>query len=407
MKHTQGKFLSGYVTILVKGNMPELFFQKCVEQGISVWNVRKKGVDSCVGNVKLSDIHAIKQIKRRGNYRISFIGRKGFPFLFHRFIKRKEVLFGLLIGIFAIIFLSNIIWKVDINGLPKEIEEKVVKQLESYGIHQGAWTLSLGTPSDIQKKLMRDVPELLWIGVQKKGTTFQLEGVEKLIVKEDKVKGPRHLVATKKGTIKKMYISKGVPQVAVNDFVKPGDVLVSGVLNQSEENNKEKDKNKVFVASEGQVIANTWYEVAVSIPLEAKYEVLTGKQEKRYYMGINDFQVPIWGFKTPEYADIFVEQNENPIYFLKWKLPFQFIESSISEKTYHTTKRTKEEAIQIGIEQAKQELVYELGPDAKVISEKVLHVTTERGKVNLELYLTVEEDIVKEVPIQKNSKDGD
>lgn len=48
------------------------------------------------------------------------------------------------------------------------------------------------------------------------------------------------------------------------------------------------------------------------------------------------------------------------------------------------------------MEQAKIQLLNELGPEATVLSEKILHEHIEHGKVELVLYLSVEENIVKE-----------
>ncbi|MDY0396719.1 sporulation protein YqfD [Virgibacillus halophilus] len=83
-----------------------------------------------------------------------------------------------------ILLLSNIVWKVEITGVPIDIEKKIAKELNNYGIHPGAWTFSLEPASDIQQDLLRDIPELLWVGVEKMGTTFHLEGVEKIVVKK-------------------------------------------------------------------------------------------------------------------------------------------------------------------------------------------------------------------------------
>ncbi len=55
----------------------------------------------------------------------------------------------------------------------------------------------IDTPSSIQQKLLNDVPELLWVGVERKGTSFHLEGVEKLIVKEEDSLEPQDLIAEK------------------------------------------------------------------------------------------------------------------------------------------------------------------------------------------------------------------
>ncbi|WP_099158544.1 sporulation protein YqfD [Virgibacillus ndiopensis] len=403
MKKIQGSYITGSVTILVTGHKPELFFQKCVKRGVPVWDIKKQGKTECSGKVRLHDIKNIKRIRRETNYKIAFIDKSGTPFLLKRITRRKEIVFGLLISILLIIFLSNIIWEVKITSVSKDTEKKIVKQLNNYGVHPGAWSLSQAPPSVLQQKLVNDIPELLWIGVSKKGTTYYLEGVEKSIVKEKEVQGPRNLVATKKGVIKNMYVSKGLSKVRVNDYVEPGDILVSGKIDPAGESESDKKKNEgksKYVTAEGEIIAETWYKTEVTVPLNANFELLTGEKEKKYSLKFGDFKVPIWGFGEPEYENIHKEINENPINFFKWELPINFVETTLNEKTYNKVKRTKEEAINVGIKQAKSELLLRLEPDAKIISEKILQETTENGKVKLILYMMVEEDIARADPIQ-------
>src|SRR5699024_1671621 len=225
------------------------------------------------------------------------------------------------------------------------------------------------------------------------------------IVEKEDVKGPRDLIATKKGVIKKMYVSKGKPQVQLHDYVEPGDLLVSGNLTGSlDEDEEESEKDPIYVVSEGEVIANTWYEVSVTITLKTNYESMTGNQNKKDYLKLNDYQIPIWGFRSADYQHKSVENKVNSIRFLKWKLPINIVESTISEKEHITKMRNKEEAVKIGIEQAKKELKLQLGTNATIISEKLLHESNENGKVRLKLYVSVEEDIVKEQPINTKEK---
>lgn len=61
--------------------------------------------------------------------------------------------------------------------------------------------------------------------------------------------------------------------------------------------------------------------------------------------------------------------------------------------------RSREEAVEVGINQAKSDLLRTLGPEAEIITEKVLQQTLERGKVILSLYFTVEENIAVEQPL--------
>ncbi|KPH75875.1 MULTISPECIES: sporulation protein YqfD [Bacillaceae] len=403
MRQVQGTFFSGYVTILVKGNYPELFFQECTKKGITVWNIRKVEQDACEGNVRLKDISHLRLIIRGTHYKLTFINKKGYPFIFNRFIKKRPLLLAIFLSVLLAFFLSNILWKVEITGVPKDIEEKIIKQLDEYGIHRGAWMFSIDQPNLIQQKLVEDVPELLWVGVNQRGTTYSLEGVEKLIVKEEEKQGPRNLIATKKGVIKKMYVAKGLPMVQVNDYVEPGDLLVSGKISsndQEEESEKEKEKKVNYVAAEGEITAETWYEVKVASPIEYSYEELTGNKETKYYIQIADFKFPVWGFGDPEYEQIHYDTKVSSINFLKWELPIKIVDTVLSEKVYYKGERTKEEAIQTGMEQARSELLLKLGKDAKIMSEKVLHERMENGKVKMNIIFTVEENIARVQPIK-------
>lgn len=404
MKQIQGPFITGYVTIMVKGSMPELFFQRCVKRGILIWDIEKESQQVCKGNIRLQDVHLIKEIRRGTDYKISFIRKKGSPFLWRRFLRKRELVLGLILSVLLIFFLSNIIWEVKITGVPKDIEKKIDKQLDAYGIHAGSWSLTLKPASVIQQKLVNDIPELLWVGVNKKGTTYFLEGVEKAIVKEKEVKGPRNLIATKKGVIKNMFVKKGLGKVHVHDYVEPGDLLVTGELDFDTENNpkqEEDDKkaNNKLIAAEGEVIAQTWYKVDVTVPLKANVEMLSGDSKKKYFLRFGEVKLPVWGFGDPDYQDIHKEETDNPIQFLKWKLPVHFVESTLNEQNFHQLKRTREEAVKIGLKQGENELQLRLGPDAKITSQKILHETTENGKVKITLFTTVEENIAKEEPI--------
>ena len=149
MKHIQNSYVTGYVTLVVTGSNPELFFQACVDKGIVVWDVKKVADSKCEGSIKLSDLKIMKKIRKQMGYKINFINRKGYPFLLNRFLKRKEIIISISLSLILIVFLSNILWKVTITGVSKELEEKINTQLIAYGIHPGSWIFSLGSPNPI------------------------------------------------------------------------------------------------------------------------------------------------------------------------------------------------------------------------------------------------------------------
>ncbi|GIO23098.1 sporulation protein YqfD [Oceanobacillus sp. J11TS1] len=401
MKKRNSPSIRAYVTIRIQGVRPELFLQKCANQDILIWDVKKINDECCQATIMLKDIAALRKLRRSSLYKVSFVDQKGFPFFLSKLRRKRFLLVGILIGFLFFFVLSNLLWSVKITGVPKEIEAKIETELESFGVHPGVWLFSLASPTDIQRQLLNEVPELLWTGVNLQGTTLHLEAVEKTIVEELPPGEPRNLVATKTGVITNMYVSKGRAMVSVNDYVVPGKILVSGNLNSTEGDNNtdNEEKPQQPIAAEAEVIANTWYEIHVSVPLQYQAEEITGEQKKRHYLRFGDVQLPFWGFRNPDFVHSQEERKEQPIHFLKWELPFSYVSNEISETEKIEEERSKEEAIEVGIQQAKIQLQNELGPEAVILSEKILHEHIEHGKVELILYLSVEENIVKEEPI--------
>nr|WP_264175920.1 sporulation protein YqfD [Virgibacillus alimentarius] len=92
MKHIQGAFITGYITVVVKGNTPELFFQACMKHKIPVWNIKKIGKDTCEGNIKLQHVKYIKKIKKETDYKISLLIKRDIPFYLNVLFEKKNSL---------------------------------------------------------------------------------------------------------------------------------------------------------------------------------------------------------------------------------------------------------------------------------------------------------------------------
>ncbi|SDD19285.1 similar to stage IV sporulation protein [Terribacillus halophilus] len=407
-KHTQDIYFTGYVTVLIKGDRPELFLNQLVQEKILVWDIFKKDSQTCEAKIRKQDISRLRMQRRGTGYKIQFRSKHGFPFLFSALLHKKPLILGMAFSILLIFFLSNTVWKIEIKGVSPELEHQIETKLDAYGVRLGAFKLTLGAPVDIQQRLLQDIPELLWIGVQENGTTYSLEGVPKTIVEEGEQPGPRHLVAKKKGVIVDMFVSEGVPQVNVHDYVEPGDILVSGMIgNEPPPVSEEEDKTKPEdtrkpVAATGSIIARTWYNVSAAVPLEETYTVLSGKQESKYAIQFGDsFRLPIWGFGDSEFKDSQKQTSVRHLRFLRWELPIGITKTSEYERTTKQVKRTKDEAAAQAEKVAKQDLQLQVGAEADIISQKILHETVENGKVKLILYFQVNEDIATSQPISQ------
>lgn len=401
MKKSPSLYVMGYKKIVVKGDNPVAFLQACLDNQIAVWQIKIKNKEECTGIIRAQDYGKIMQQQKNLPVEVALIDEQGIPFLIKKLFHKKEIIIAILLASLFLFTLSNILWTVTIQGVSHETEAQINEQLEKYGIRPGSWLFTMDSPGLIQNQLLNDLPDLLWIGIDQKGTSLVIEGVEKIIIEKEDDPLPRNLLATKKGIIKRMFIEKGVPQVAVHDYVEPNDLLVSGVIRHDtgDEKNKGDEGIAEYVAATGEIHAETWYEVSVSVPFAGEWEQLTGLYQERYHVGIGDYLVPIWRKGKESFASTYEERSKKRLKFLKWELPIEIHKTTIREKVYNKIERSEEQAIAIGLEQTRRELKQILGTDTVIQSEKILQQSRDSGKVNLTLFITVEENITKEETI--------
>jgi len=129
------------------------------------------------------------------------------------------------------------------------------------------------------------------------------------------------------------------------------------------------------------------------------YDTITSNSLNKYYLSLGGKKVLVWGFKRPTFELIHIDSDETSLINFKREWPIKWIKNTLYEKQEHTYERTVKEAKAAGIAQAKASLKRQLGKNANILSQKVLHEATESGKVKLNLLMTVKENIAKEIPI--------
>ncbi len=398
MNRIQGSRIIGHVTLFVKGDKPERFFEFCVKKGIPVWNIKKQRTDLCIGTIYWHHLNQVKRHSEQLPYQLTITKPKGLAYKGLRLWHKREIILAILLCVGLVFVLSNIVWKLEVTGVTKEIDQKIREELKAYGLYKGAWVYNLEALDQIQHDLLHEIPDLLYIGIHKKGTTYHIDAVEKLIEKEEKPLPLQHLVASKAGVIQNVFIKNGVANIGVHDVVQKGDLLVSGMIKVKEEEGgegKEEEEEPILVAAEGKVYANTWYEVSVTSTLYPQMEKLTGKQSTKYALQVKGFAIPIWGFKDRDFGEVFIDTEQLKGNIFGYELPITVKKTTIYDKAAFTHIRTYEEAKQIAINHVMNDLTLQLGKDAEVLNYKVLHEAQDNGKVKLNLYISVLENIAK------------
>ncbi|MBA4535872.1 sporulation protein YqfD [Bacillus aquiflavi] len=391
MKNQWFEYYLGIVTVKVKGKGIERLINKLSRNDLFIWSVRRHGPETIIFKMRLNDVKKLRVLSRKSGCKIAFIKRDGLPFLLNKFKKNSGIVAGIVVFLGVIMFLSNMVWGIQIDGANPATEYKIRKQLDEIGVKVGTLQFFVDDVDTIQKKLSDHIEEITWIGVELQGTNYHFQVVEKEEPEEQKYISPRNLVAKKKAVIVDLFVEEGKPQVGVNDFVEKGQLLVSGMIG--------KEGEEKAVPAKGKIFGETWYKSHVTLPLKANFQVFNGNEKQKHMIKIGKITIPFWGFGKHKFAQFEVEEKEHKVNFLKWKLPISYIKKTYREKEKVTRIYSNEEAIKMAKEMARKDLKNQLDEDAEIKGEKVLHQAIENGKVNLSIHFQIIENIAVGKPI--------
>jgi similar to stage IV sporulation protein len=395
MKNQWIEFISGKVTVKVSGRGIERFLNVLIRNGLIVWNVKRHGTETITFTMRLQDALRIRTFARERECSITFLKRAGMPFLFKRLLKNSGFLGGALLFLLIIMFLSNVIWGIEIKGAKPATEYQILKELDKMGVKIGKVQFFVDNVEGIQRKLTNNVGNLTWIGVELKGTTYHLQVVEKKEPEKPEQLAPRNLIAKKKAVIDSMYVETGQKMVDIHDHVEAGQLLVSGLIG--------KEGQTEQVAAVGEVWGETWYRSHVELPLKTKFFVFNGQERQKFSFILGNLEIPIWGFGEPDFREYEVEKNVRKIHFLKWELPISIGNETLRAREETIRTYTEKEAEINALELAKNKIKSGLDEEAIIKDQKILHKELENGKVILDIHFKIIENIAVGQPIPKET----
>jgi similar to stage IV sporulation protein len=399
MKNQWMTLFAGHVKIRLSGRGTERFVNECVRRGIYVWNVKKVGSETITCHVLLKDIHKLRAVYRKNECDVKFIGRYGLPFFRKKLLKNGGFLLGFVAFFVFLLVLSNMVWKIEIDGAKPETEYLMMKELKELGVKPGKLQFQLKDVESLQRHLTNNVNSITWVGVELRGTTYHFQVVEKNEPKKEEVLQPRNLVAKKEAVITRTFVEEGKPMVQENDHVEKGQLLVSGMFGN--------EKNPTIVSAKGIIFGETWYKSIVEVPLNTKFQVYTGAFFKKHYINIGRLQIKVWGFEKNKYKAYKEDSMKYDVRFLRWTLPVSYEKVTVREEEEVHRDYTEKQALKEGIKMAREELKKKLDEHAKIIGEKVLRKRIKDGKVKLALHFKVIENIATEQPISESKIQGD
>ncbi|MFR2534109.1 MAG: sporulation protein YqfD [Clostridia bacterium] len=332
-------YLIGYVHIEVEGYFIERFINLCISKHILLWNSKREKSTLLHTNMSIHDFRRISTIAKQAKCKVKIQAKKGLPFIFHKYKKRKLFFVFLLFIFIGIMSLSNFVWNIEITGNTTIPTEELLQTVQEEGLTVGKLKGKINS-KEIINKIRLDRNDIAWVGIELQGTNAVVKVVEadkkpEIINEEEYC----NIVATKPGIIVKIDALNGTPLVKEGDTIKAGTVLIGGFL-------EGKYTGTRYVHANGQVQAKVWYSQTEKVELKQMQKIRTGNVETKYSVNLNNFPINLYKTLSKfEKYDTIMENNKLKL-FSDFYLPIE-----VSKITNY---EVKEEPIEYSIEEAKQ-----------------------------------------------------
>ena len=310
---------------------------------------------------------------------VKYYGKKNIVNIYEN---NKYVLLSLIISFMLLFLLCNTIFDIKINSDNKDIINIINNSLSDNGIGVYKRKVSFDKLNSIKNKILEDNKDTLeWIEIREKGCIYYID-VTPRVKSNNNVDHalPSDIVAEKDGVIKHIVVHRGSKVIDNGDYVKKGDILISG--------NIIKNENVIDkVHSEGIIYAETWKTVNISIPFK-RIDYVYKKTINHYYLDIFGHKFTISGKYDSDNTI-----NKKSIVLDKPYLFFKLYKEEKKIYDYNEVILNKEEAYKEALNRSIDVINKKLSSDEYIISKKVLKKEVKRSKINLEVFFKVYEKI--------------
>ena len=310
---------------------------------------------------------------------VKYYGKKNIVNIYEN---NKYVLLSLIISFMLLFLLCNTIFDIKINSDDKDIINIINNSLSDNDIDVYKRKVSFDKLNSIKNKILEDNKDTLeWIEIREKGCIYYID-VTPRVKSNNNVDNalPSDIVALKDGVIKHIVVHRGSKVIDNGDYVKKGDVLISG--------NIIKNENVIDrVHSEGVIYAETWKTVNISIPFK-RIDYVYKKTINHYYLDIFGHEFTISGKYDSDNTI-----NKKSIVLDKPYLFFKLYKEEKKIYDYNEVILNVEEAYNEAINRSVNIINKKLSSDEYIISKKVLKKEVKRSKINLEVFFKVYEKI--------------
>lgn len=370
-----------FYDIKISGKDVQRFIYNLHKMHINILNIEKYEKEAII-KVSSEDYKKIKAIKTI--YSVKIVKAYGLARI-KQFIKKYLLFLVMLsLGLFLFFGLTNLIFEVEVIHDNKNLRELVLNELRNEGISKYHFVVSYKEKEKIKENILKKHHDKIdWIEIERQGTKYEIKVEERKQIDSETDTNPCNVVAKKNGIIKKIVSSSGEIVAKKEQYVKKGDILISGTIHNKED-------VVANIKANGTIYAETWYTVTVELPYHYHEENKTSN--KQAILNLKFFSKTINLFRFNTY------KNSNFITKYKFKNNLLPISLSLLEENEIKVEDyiyTKDSATIVASNIAKNRLKEKLGNNIEILYEKNLKITEENSKIKIVMFYKVYEDITE------------
>ena len=328
------------------------------------------------------DYKKIKTLFKKRTKIIKYTGIKAIK----EFIKKHYIfIISIIVSYKIILTLSNLCFGIYVETNNKELKQIILKELENYEVKKYNFKKSYGEITEIKEKILENNKDKLeWLEITENGVYYNISLTERIIKNEEaETDEIMDIVSQKDALIKKVILKNGTNIKYVNEYVKKGEVIISGDILKN-------DEVVSYVKPDGEVYGEVWYTVTTTVPYNFIEYVSTGKIINHYYIEFLNSKMTLFG--KYDYKNVFVTQKvliDKPYIF------FRLIKEEKEVFEYKELSLNKEEAYEEAIRRSDKSINAKLTNEEYIIDKKVLKKNEFSSKIEIEVFYRVYESIGK------------
>ena len=389
MENKYLKRLDKIVKIKVSGRNVYRFIDRLIKDKVYIYDLKIINIKNVIIKISYDDYLILKD--KKSIYDIDLLDVYGKLKIKKYFKEHYVFIIFLIIGYVVLMFLSNFIFDIEVVHANFEIRELVYRELRKNGIEKYIFRKSYQELENIEKNILdNNKTKIEWIEINRSGTKYIVRVEERKIDKGKEKFEYQDIVSSKSGIITKVLAESGEIIKNTNDYIKGGEVVISGNITLP-------DGSSVLSRASGKVYAEVWYLVDVSYPYIYREEILTGRAKEVFLIKFLNKRISLFDF-----SKFNTFKKSDRILFGDIFKFFSFIKEKQYEMIVIDEFYTKEEVVVKAVERAVTRVNDTLREDEQIIKYRILSTYYDESKVNLKIFFSVNEEVSEVRKIDNN-----